>query len=227
VDGTKIIVRSEASGTAAPTLMGVPNPHGTKFHILTLDIHTVKDGKLVTAHHVEDWSTAFKALKGESVPNGEAVNDLSFTIGEGQGTDLQKRAEGIVKNFYDSLNAPGTKNVEALVTSATHDNWLSFSGEKIYKNRAAFIGQAVGFGKMIPDLAWNVKEVIPSPCGTKIVVRSEASGTPVMPLFGVENTHKKTFRIMAIDLHTVQDGKLVRVFHAEDWKSALAQLKTA
>ena len=52
------------------------------------------------------------------------------------------------------------------------------SNEKIYKDRAAFIAQAVGFGKKIPDLTWDIKEIIPSGCGTKIIVSSEASGTP-------------------------------------------------
>ena len=34
--------------------MGVP--HGGKsFRIMSIDIHTVKDGKLQRAYHVEDW----------------------------------------------------------------------------------------------------------------------------------------------------------------------------
>ena len=81
-----------------------------------------------------------------------------------------------------------------------------------------------GFGKIIPDLTWEIKEIIPSACGTKIVVLSEASGTPEA-LFGVENPGKKRFNIYAIDLHTVKSDKLVRVHHVEDWKSALAQIK--
>jgi hypothetical protein len=30
---------------------------------MTIDVHTVKDGKFVTAHHVEDWAGAIKQLK--------------------------------------------------------------------------------------------------------------------------------------------------------------------
>ena len=61
-DGDTIVVRSEASGTPAADFMGVP--HGAKrFAIMTIDIHTLADGKLVRAHHVEDWAGALRQLK--------------------------------------------------------------------------------------------------------------------------------------------------------------------
>lgn len=104
-------------------------------------------------------------------------------------------------------------------------NVIHLTDERVYKDSTAFINQVKGFGKLIPDLTWDVKEIIPSACGTKIIVRSIASGTPVGPLFGVENPDKKKFSITAIDLHTVRGGKLARVHHVEDWRSALVQLK--
>ena len=44
--------------------MGVPHG-GKKFQIMTIDIHTVKDGKLIAAHHVEDWAGAIRQLAGK------------------------------------------------------------------------------------------------------------------------------------------------------------------
>ena len=61
VDGEKIIVRSEASGTPAGPFFGVPHGGGT-FRIMTIAIHTVKDDKLLLAHHVEDWAGAMRQL---------------------------------------------------------------------------------------------------------------------------------------------------------------------
>jgi len=29
---------------------------------MTIDVHTVENGKLVTAHHVEDWASAIRQL---------------------------------------------------------------------------------------------------------------------------------------------------------------------
>jgi predicted ester cyclase len=63
-DGAKIVVRSEASGTPAVALFGVP--HGGKsFSIMTIDIHTVRNGKLAVAHHVEDWAGAVRQLSAK------------------------------------------------------------------------------------------------------------------------------------------------------------------
>jgi predicted ester cyclase len=61
VAGDRIVVRGEASGTPAGSFMGVP--HGGKsFRIMSIDIHTVRDGKLVRAHHIEDWMGAARQL---------------------------------------------------------------------------------------------------------------------------------------------------------------------
>lgn len=32
---------------------------------MTIDIHTVRDGKLAVAHHVEDWAGALRQLAGK------------------------------------------------------------------------------------------------------------------------------------------------------------------
>ena len=53
-----------ASGTPSGEFMGIPHT-GKSFNIMTIDVHTDnKDGKLVAAHHVEDWAGALKQLKG-------------------------------------------------------------------------------------------------------------------------------------------------------------------
>ena len=80
----------------------------------------------------------------------------------------------------------------------------------------------MGFGRAIPDLAWTIKEVFTD--GDRIIVRSEASGTPAGDFMGVPHSGK-SFRIMAIDIHTVENGKLVMAHHVEDWASGLRQLK--
>ena len=83
------------------------------------------------------------------------------------------------------------------------------------------MAQAGGFGKLIPDLRWDIKDVLVD--GNRIIVRSEASGTPVGPLFGVAPSGK-SFKIMTIDIHTIKDGKAVAAHHVEDWAGAIRQL---
>jgi predicted ester cyclase len=92
-------------------------------------------------------------------------------------------ARALVAPFYEALNQPATKDVRALVESVVHPEWRSFAGEGLSKDREAFIGQVMGFGKLIPDLTWEIKEVVAAE--GKIVVRSEARGTPVADFMGV------------------------------------------
>ncbi|WP_082480079.1 ester cyclase [Rhizobium sp. Leaf384] len=62
--------------------------------------------------------------------------------------------------------------------------------------------------------------------GNRIVVRSEAQGTPTGAFLGVaESDH--AFRIMTIDIHDVQDGRVSRTYHVEDWSRAARQLRGA
>ena len=58
----------------------------------------------------------------------------------------------------------------------------------------------------------------------RFVVRGLATGTPVAPFFGVEPPTGRRFEIMSIDILTVAAGKIVHVYHLEDWTSAVAQL---
>mgnify|MGYP001553676344 CR=1 FL=1 len=87
-------------------------------------------------------------------------------------------------------------------------------------NTVAFLGQVV------PDLTWQVEELIPLEDG-RFVVRGQASGTPVGPFFGVDPPTGRRFQIMSIDILTLRAGKIVHVYHLEDWTSAIAQLSAA
>lgn len=64
MSGDRVIVRGEASGMPAGPFMGMP--HGGKsFKVMSIDIHTVRDGKLVRAYHVEDWMGASRQLSAK------------------------------------------------------------------------------------------------------------------------------------------------------------------
>lgn len=62
-EGNTYVVRSMASGTPNGDFFGILT-NGTKsFHIMTIDILTIENQKIVTAHHLEDWTTAMGQLK--------------------------------------------------------------------------------------------------------------------------------------------------------------------
>ncbi len=135
-----------------------------------------------------------------------------------------EQARAVVAPFYESLNKPASKDVRALIEGAASPDWRSFAGESVSKGRDEFIQQVVGFGKLIPDLTWEIKEVLVD--GDRIVVRSEARGTPAADFMGTPHSGK-SFAVMTIDVHTVASGKLIRAHHVEDWASAIRQLKVA
>ncbi len=133
----------------------------------------------------------------------------------------QNAAREFIQPFYDLLNQPATKNPAATMEKLASPEWRSYSDERTSKGRDEFVGMVQGFGKLIPDLTWNIHEVLVS--GDKIIVRGEASGTPAGDFLGVPHGGK-SFKIMSIDIHTVKDGRLVTAHHVEDWASALRQL---
>lgn len=102
------------------------------------------------------------------------------------------------------------------------DEWKSvgdYSGA--FKTADKFIGQIGGFGQLIPDMNWEMFEVIEA--GDKVIFRGRATGTPKGAMFGVD-VEGRSFDIMSIDIHTIKDGKIVDTHHVEDWAGALGQL---
>lgn len=131
--------------------------------------------------------------------------------------------KAVVQTFYDFLSNPASADAAASFKESTSENWISIGDySDTNKNRDQFIGQVSGFfAKLIPDLNWNVQEMIQD--ANKVVVRSRASGTPNGPLFGVDGKGK-SFDILTIDIHTVENGKIISSYHVEDWAGALQQL---
>jgi predicted ester cyclase len=64
VTGDKVIVRGQGSGTPLGPFMGVP-ASGKSFKVMSIDIHTLKDGKISHTHHLEDWAAAVAQLSGK------------------------------------------------------------------------------------------------------------------------------------------------------------------
>lgn len=61
VSGDKIIVRADARGTPAGEFFGAPHT-GKSFYIMTIDILTVRDGKISHTYHLENWFSALAQL---------------------------------------------------------------------------------------------------------------------------------------------------------------------
>ena len=62
VFGDQIVVRGRATGTPIKEFWGAP-PTGKSFDTMAIDIFTVRNGKLATAYHIENWMTALQQIK--------------------------------------------------------------------------------------------------------------------------------------------------------------------
>jgi steroid delta-isomerase-like uncharacterized protein len=134
-----------------------------------------------------------------------------------------KDLKEIVKPFYTKcLTVNADANLAEIMGGLLADNFQSISSDDV-KSKAQLTGQLQYFWKLIPDLKWEIQEMFQD--GNTVIVRSMASGSPNGDFFGLPLTGKKSFKIMTIDFHTVENEKVVKVYHIEDWATALKQLK--
>jgi predicted ester cyclase len=130
-------------------------------------------------------------------------------------------ARASITLFYDALSAAPGKDVAGLVKRATGPEWLSCGANDVCATRDQVIAGIAARQKAIPDLKWEIREVLVS--DNRVIVRGEASGHPAGDFLGVPHSGK-SFKLMSIDVHTIEGGKLIRSYHVEDWMGATRQL---
>ncbi|MBZ4201621.1 MAG: ester cyclase [Methylovulum sp.] len=131
--------------------------------------------------------------------------------------------EEIVTKFYTQCLTVNTEtDVAELMGQLLADEFQSL-GSVDTKGKAQLIGQMQFFWKLIPNMTWEIQELIQD--GNRIVVRSIASGAPNGDFMGFPTDGSKSFSIMTIDIHTIENGQIVKVYHLEDWVTAMKQLK--
>jgi hypothetical protein len=126
-----------------------------------------------------------------------------------------------VAPFYKALNAEFAKDSPDLIRQATAPEWVSCRGNDLCNSRDEVIAGVGARLASVPDLKWQIKEVVVS--GNQVIVRGEATGTPAGEFMGAPHTGK-SFKLMSIDVHTLEGGKLIRSYHIEDWMGAVRQL---
>jgi len=138
------------------------------------------------------------------------------------GTEAAKdTAKAAVAPFYKALNAEFAGESADLIRQTTAPDWVSCRGNNDCNNRDQVIAGIGKLQKSVPDLKWDIKEI--TVAGNQVIVRGEATGTPAGEFMGAPHSGK-SFRLMSIDVHTLEGGKMVRSFHIEDWIGAVRQL---
>ena len=137
-------------------------------------------------------------------------------------TEAQARA--VIAPWYGLFNVAtrgDVKTIQEQVLTADYESCAGYLPGECW-GRDTSIKVVGNFANTIPDLKFDIKEVLVA--GDRVIVRGEVTGTPAGDLFGVPHTGKN-FRIMAIDIQTIKDGKIAKTFHMENWLSAVGQLR--
>jgi predicted ester cyclase len=132
-------------------------------------------------------------------------------------TDTQR---ALLTAHYKAYSAEG--DAAAILPTTTSANWANCGANGANcQTRQELIGMLGGLKKGVPDLKWEILEMVAS--GDTVVVRGQGSGTPQGSLVGVP-TNGKSFKVMSIDIQTIQGGKITHTYHLEDWADAMRQV---
>src|SRR5438128_9149955 len=120
-------------------------------------------------------------------------------------TEAQARA--VIAPWYGLFNQPVQGDVKTLqeqILIADYESCRGYLPGECW-GRDASIKVVGGFAKSIPDMKFEIKEVLVA--GDRVIVRGEVTGTPAGDLFGVPHSGK-IFRIMALDIQTIRECKI-------------------
>lgn len=130
----------------------------------------------------------------------------------------------LVATFYNNcLTVNETTNTNEVLGKLLADDFQSINAKES-KGKTQLIGQVAGFWKLMPDMKWEIKDMVQE--GNQVVVRSEFSASPKGNFMGMDLDGSKTFKTMAMDMHTIENGQIKTVYHVEEWSTAIAQLKS-
>ena len=152
-----------------------------------------------------------------------AASLMSSSAASAQGL-TEAQASAVISPWYSLFNVAtrgDVKTIQEQVLTADYESCAGYLPGECW-GRETSIKVVGNFAKSIPDMKFEIREVLVA--GDRVIVRGEVTGTPAGELFSVPHTGQ-SFKIMAIDIQTVRDGKIVRTYHLENWLSALGQLR--
>jgi steroid delta-isomerase-like uncharacterized protein len=162
-----------------------------------------------------------------SLPQGSSAHSLqtpASTEEKAMTSLTEAQARAAIAPWYSLFNVASRGDVKAIQEQILTEDYESCAGYLPGEcwGRETSIKVVSNFANSIPDMTFDIKEVLVA--GDRVIVRGEVTGTPSGDLFGVPHSGK-SFRIMAVDIQTIRDGKIARTFHMENWLSAIGQLR--
>lgn len=158
------------------------------------------------------------------MPNGKRfMSDAPFVEKVACGSGSTNRVgpitnEDVARVLYDAINTKDLSIFDKIMVEDIQNHPIAPGSAT---DRAGMKASIERFFKSVPDFRVDIQDVING--DGKVVVRSIVSGTPRAGLFGF-NTNGGSFEIETSDILEVGDGQISKIWHLENWFSALKQL---
>src|SRR6266704_634986 len=137
-----------------------------------------------------------------------AASLMSSSAASAQGL-TEAQASAVISPWYSLFNVAtrgDVKPIQEQVLTADYESCAGYLPGECW-GRETSIKVVGNFAKSIPDMKFEIREVLVA--GDRVIVRGEVTGTPAGELFSVPHTGQ-SFKIMAIDIQTIKDGKIAK-----------------
>jgi len=143
----------------------------------------------------------------------------STQIHDGQAKQIDMEKETLARAYYEPFNTGDLSIYEAILAEDWVETPLTIPGQQ--PGRAGFLPVVTMFRQIFPDLHITNEDAIVS--GDKVTVRSTVRGTQQGELFGLPATGRPV-AVMAIDIHRIENGKIVETWHVEELLNVVFQI---
>ncbi|ABK53482.1 protein of unknown function DUF1486 [Acidothermus cellulolyticus 11B] len=125
--------------------------------------------------------------------------------------------ETTVRRFYEAL----TTGDSILVDQALAPEWEAVPPLRSGPGAEGWKTSVAHLRGVFPDLRVTIEDIVFS--GDRVVVRSVSRGTHTGELLGVRGTGKQ-IEFRAIDIHRLENGRIVQTWHLEDYFGIALQI---
>ena len=120
------------------------------------------------------------------------------------------------------MSAPAAVDMKVRVLGGLREDWLATPVPHTGVGAVGFAKSMAELGAVVPDLKWEAVEIIQA--AHRYTMRRRVTGTPVGSFLDIEPSGKR-FDINSIEIHTVENGRIVRSYYVEEWLTAAQQLR--
>jgi predicted ester cyclase len=132
----------------------------------------------------------------------------------------------LIESFYKLLNNTGSdisliEGASRVVAKKWQAEPRALGGDGV----DGFVHTFMKYHQAIPDLLFTPQEVL-RVARNRYMVRSVATGTAMGDFLELGDAFRPggRFVITTMEIHTIKNGKIVKTYHIEDWKTAIAQI---